>query len=215
MAARRRTTTQTGRSDIVVVNAGPVARRSSGGGGIRRRRSGGSAGAVESAAAAEAAATSRNGCRTWRSAGSGTGLLVKLSAACRACRALVDRAPSRLRCISWQPKSSLIQDIGIAAAAIAGASFGETGTVCGYGRRRDRRRLKRAGLGLVFFPGYRVGPSFSQRRQPLNRRKRRMTRQFEVVATTTTTRPGRRHGRCDGLWWYHGQLRRRRAGRGV
>jgi hypothetical protein len=30
-----------------------------------------------------------------------------------------------------KPKSRLIQDIGIAAAAIAGASFGETGTVSG------------------------------------------------------------------------------------
>lgn len=30
-----------------------------------------------------------------------------------------------------KPKSRLLQDVGIAAAAIAGASFGETGTVSG------------------------------------------------------------------------------------
>jgi hypothetical protein len=32
-----------------------------------------------------------------------------------------------------KPKSQFLQDIGIAAAAIAGASFGETGTVSGDG----------------------------------------------------------------------------------
>ena len=32
-----------------------------------------------------------------------------------------------------KPSSKLLQDIGIAAAAIAGASFGETGTVSGDG----------------------------------------------------------------------------------
>jgi hypothetical protein len=31
------------------------------------------------------------------------------------------------------PKMKLLQDIGIAAAAIAGYSFGETGTVSGHG----------------------------------------------------------------------------------
>jgi hypothetical protein len=31
----------------------------------------------------------------------------------------------------WNPSNRLIQDIGIAAAAIAGYSFGETGTVAG------------------------------------------------------------------------------------
>lgn len=32
-----------------------------------------------------------------------------------------------------KPSSQLLQDVGIAAAAIAGASFGETGTVSGHG----------------------------------------------------------------------------------
>lgn len=32
-----------------------------------------------------------------------------------------------------KPSSQLLQDVGIAAAAIAGASFGETGTVSGDG----------------------------------------------------------------------------------
>lgn len=33
----------------------------------------------------------------------------------------------------WNPRNRLIQDIGIAAAAIAGYSFGESGTVSGVG----------------------------------------------------------------------------------
>lgn len=36
-----------------------------------------------------------------------------------------------------RPSSQLLQDLGVAAAAIAGASFGETGTVSGHGDPED------------------------------------------------------------------------------
>lgn len=118
-------------NDIVVVNAGVPARRSSGG-GIRRRRSSG------------------GGRRRRRSSGggnSGNGLQSKIQSMAIggfAYAQLVKNFPTlpqvpglgRAGSVAalvyfLRPKSQLLQNIGVAAAVLAGHSFGATGQVAG------------------------------------------------------------------------------------
>lgn len=129
--ATKRTRTRAGiGNDIVVVNAGPPARRSSGG-GIRRRRSSG------------------GGRRRRRHSGgnSGAGIQTKIQSMAIGgfCYAQLvknfptlpqvpglGRAGSVAALVYFlKPKSQLLQNVGIAAAVIAGHSFGATGTVAG------------------------------------------------------------------------------------
>lgn len=133
MAAKRTRTRAGIGNDIVVVNAGgPPARRSRGGGGIRRRSSGG-------------------GKRRRRSHVSGSGASIQTKIQSMAiggfCYAQLvknfptlpqvpglGRAGSVAALVYFlKPKSQLLQNVGIAAAVIAGHSFGQTGTVAGDG----------------------------------------------------------------------------------
>ena len=128
MAARRTTATRTrSGGEIVVVNAAPVARRS-GGGGRRRRRSSGKR-------------------RRSRSGGGGTsidkriqntalgglayGLLVKNWPNMPRVPGIGRSGTVALAVYFLKPKMGLLQDLGVAAAAIAGYSFGESGSVSG------------------------------------------------------------------------------------
>lgn len=131
MAAKRTRTRAGIGNDIVVVNAGGApARRSSGGGGIRRRRSSG-------------------GKKRRRShiGSSGAGIQTKIQSMAIGgfCYAQLvknfptlpqvpglGRAGSVAALVYFlKPKSQLLQNVGIAAAVIAGHSFGQTGTVAG------------------------------------------------------------------------------------
>lgn len=130
--ARRRTATRTGTgSEIVVVNAGPPARRSSGG-GLRRRRSGGG-GRRRRSRSSGGGGNGNISTRIQNVAlgGLAYGLAVKNFPQIPRIPGIGRSGTVALAIYFLKPKSRLIQDIGIAAAAIAGASFGETGTVSG------------------------------------------------------------------------------------
>lgn len=130
MAARRRTTTARG-SDIVVVNAGnPVARRS-GGGGIRRRRSSGRKRGRSSGGGGGASIDKR--IQHTALGGLAYGLLVKNWSSMPRLPGIGRSGTVALAVYFLKPKSKLLQDLGVAAAAIAGYSFGETGSVSGDG----------------------------------------------------------------------------------
>lgn len=131
MAARRKTTTRTG-SEIVVVNAGgPPARRSRSGGSITRRRtkskrrrsSGGGGGGASIQSRLQAVALG----------GLAYGLLVKHMPNLPKIPGIGRSGTVALAVYFLKPSSRLLQDVGIAAAAIAGASFGEKGEVSGDG----------------------------------------------------------------------------------
>ncbi len=119
-----------------MVNAGPPARRS-GGGGISRRRSrskrrrrsggGGRSGHAQSGAI-------QNRIQKVALGGLAYGLLVKyLGTSIPRLPGIGRSGTIALGVYFLKPSSQLLQDVGIAAAAIAGSSFGETGTVSGDG----------------------------------------------------------------------------------
>lgn len=138
MAARRRKNMVvqhrqlgTGKTDLLVVQQpAPVARRS-GGGGIRRRRRrtrgygrltrGGSAGGVQ------------NRLTKVLLGGFAYGILVKTFPDIPRIPGIGRSGTVALAVYLMKPSSQLLQDLGVAAAAIAGSSFGETGTVSGFG----------------------------------------------------------------------------------
>ena len=129
--ARGRTTTTRSGTELVVVNAGPPARRG-GGGGIRRRRSGG--GRRRRARSSGGGGGSHNISTRIQNVALGGlayGLAVKNFPQIPRIPGIGRSGTVALAIYFLKPKSRLIQDIGIAAAAIAGASFGETGTVSG------------------------------------------------------------------------------------
>lgn len=133
--AARRTATRSG-SDIVVVNAGPPA-RASGGGGIRRRRSGGGGGRRRrrrsSGSGGGGSAGIQKRIQNVALGGLAYGLIVKHLPQLPRLPGIGRSGTVALAVYFMKPKSTLMQDVGIAAAAIAGASFGETGTVSGDG----------------------------------------------------------------------------------
>lgn len=133
--ARRRVASRAGGigSDIVVVNAGVPARRS-GGGGIRRRRSGGG-GRRRTRRRSSSKGAGGIQSRLQRTAigGLGYGLLVKHVPQLPRIPGIGRSGTVALAVYFLKPSSQLLQDIGIAAAAIAGASFGESGVVSGDG----------------------------------------------------------------------------------
>lgn len=129
MAARRTTTTRAG-TELVVVNAGPPARRSSGG-GIRRRRSGGGRRRRARSSSGGGGGNISSRIQNVALGGLAYGLAVKNFPQIPRIPGIGRSGTVALAIYFLKPKSRLIQDIGIAAAAIAGASFGETGTVSG------------------------------------------------------------------------------------
>lgn len=131
MAKRR--TVAAGKTELVVVNAGGggvarrrssggIRRRSSGGGGKRRRRSGHSGGAAHSIQAK---------IQSMSIGGFMYGQLVKNFPTLPQIPGL-GRAGSVAALVYFlKPSSTLLQNVGIAAAVLAGNSFGQTGTVAG------------------------------------------------------------------------------------
>lgn len=98
-------------------------RRSSGGSRRRRRSSGGGGGSGNVATRIQNVALG----------GLAYGLLVKHVPSIPRIPGIGRSGTVALAIYFLKPKSKLLQDLGIAAAAIAGSSFGETGTVSGDG----------------------------------------------------------------------------------
>jgi len=132
--AKRRTRTRAGiGNDIVVVNAGgPPARRRSSGGGLRRRRaSGGGRRRRSSSKGGSHSITSR--IQKVAIGGFCYGQLVKNFPALPTIPGFGRAGSVALAIYFMKPTSTLLQDMGVAAAAIAGVSFGQTGQVAGDG----------------------------------------------------------------------------------
>lgn len=123
-------------SDIVVVNAAPPARRS-GGGGIRRRRSSGGSRRRRRSGGKGAGASIQTRIQRTALGGLGYGMVRKHFPDLPTVAGLGRAGTVAAAIYFLKPSSQLLQDIGIAAAAIAGASFGETGTVSGHGDAED------------------------------------------------------------------------------
>lgn len=131
MAVRRRTAQRTSSgSEIVVVNAAPVARRSSGG-GVRRRRSRGRKRSRSGGGANGGGGNIQRRIQGVALGGLGYGLLIKNFPTLPRLPGVGRSGTVALAVYFLKPTNRILQDIGIAAAAIAGASFGETGTVSG------------------------------------------------------------------------------------
>lgn len=115
----------------MVVNAAPVARRSSGG-GVRRRRSGGKRRRRSSGGGGGGGGGNIDK-RIQNTAlgGLAYGLLVKNWGSMPRLPGIGRSGTVALAVYFMKPKSKLLQDLGVAAAAIAGYSFGETGSVSG------------------------------------------------------------------------------------
>jgi len=129
--AARKTATRSG-SEIVVVNAGPPARRASGG-AVRRRRSGSAGGGKRRRRSGGAASDHGIQKRLLGVAigGLAYGLLIKNFPTLPRLPGVGRSGTVALAVYFLKPKNRIIQDIGVAAAAIAGQSFGETGSVSG------------------------------------------------------------------------------------
>jgi hypothetical protein len=130
MAQRRAQTRVNGGkgNDVIVVQSAPLARRSSGGGIRRRRRSGkrsrsrkGSSGGIQT----RVQSTFVGGFIYGQFKKNFGGQIPKLVPG------LGTAGTVALGIALLKPSNKYLQDMGIAAAAIAGASFGETGTVSG------------------------------------------------------------------------------------
>lgn len=131
MAARRRTTTKTG-SEIVVVNAGGnTPARRTGGGGLRRRRRGRSRSRSKRSSSSSTGGVQRS-IPAVALGGLAYGLLVKYFPGMPKLPVVGRSGTVALAIYLLKPTNHIIQSVGIAAAAIAGYSFGETGSVSGY-----------------------------------------------------------------------------------
>jgi hypothetical protein len=132
MAARRRTATRSTRagSEIVVVNAGPPARRSSGG-SIAPRRRRRSKGRRKSGGGGGGSKSLQSRLQSVALGGLAYGLAIKHIPQLPRIPGIGRSGTVALAMYFLKPSSQLLQDIGIAAAAIAGASFGENGSVSG------------------------------------------------------------------------------------
>jgi hypothetical protein len=130
MAKARRTTTRSGTDLVVVQAAAPPARRSSG--GIRRRRSSGRK-RRRSVGGGGGGGTIQNRVIKTAMGGALYGMLVKNFPTLPRIPGLGRSGTVAAAIYFLRPSSPWLQDMGIAAAAIAGASFGETGNVSGDG----------------------------------------------------------------------------------
>lgn len=110
--------------------AAPVARRSSGG-GVRRRRSGGRKRRRSSSGGGGSGAGIDKRLQNTALGGLAYGLLVKNWPGMPRLPGIGRSGTVALAVYFLKPKSKLLQDLGVAAAAIAGYSFGETGSVSG------------------------------------------------------------------------------------
>src|SRR5262245_26582403 len=134
MAAARKTRTRSG-GEIVVVNASaPVARRS---GGRRRSRGGGGKGKRRRRSSGSNGASIQSRMQGVALGGLGYGLLVKNWPNMPRIPGIGRSGTIALAVYFLKPSNRLLQDMGVAAAAIAGFSFGETGTVSGQGDDDD------------------------------------------------------------------------------
>lgn len=135
MAARRRTSTRTTRSgsEIVVVNAGSPARRSSGGSVSRRRTRSRGRRRSKGGGGGGSGASIQSRLQRVALGGLAFGLLVKHFPQLPRIPGIGRSGTVALAVYFLKPSSPLLQDVGIAAAAIAGASFGEKGEVSGDG----------------------------------------------------------------------------------
>lgn len=115
----------------MVVNAAPPARRSSGG-GIRRRRSSGRRRRRSSVGSSSGGSIQNRVIKTVMG-GAMYGMLVKNFPTIPRIPGLGRSGTVAAAIYLLKPSSPWLQDLGIAAAAIAGASFGETGSVSGDG----------------------------------------------------------------------------------
>lgn len=127
--AKRRASTTTRQGIVVVQPAAPVARRRSSG-GIRRRSSGGGRRRRRSAVGSGGGGIQNRIVKTVMG-GATYGLLKKNFPQLPRIPGLGQAGSVAAIIYFMKPSSPLLQDLGIAAAAIAGASFGETGTVSG------------------------------------------------------------------------------------
>ncbi len=109
--------------------AAPVARRSSGG-GIRRRRSGGRKRRSSGGGGGGGSSIDKRIQHT-ALGGLAYGLLVKNWSNMPRLPGIGRSGTVALAVYFLKPKSKILQDLGVAAAAIAGYSFGETGSVSG------------------------------------------------------------------------------------
>lgn len=114
---------------MVVNAAAPVARRS-GGGGVRRRRSSGKRRRRSGGGGGGGGSIDKR-LQNTALGGLAYGLLVKNWSSMPRLPGIGRSGTVALAVYFLKPKSKLLQDLGIAAAAIAGYSFGETGSVSG------------------------------------------------------------------------------------
>jgi hypothetical protein len=115
----------------VVNAAAPVARRSSGGGRRRARSSGGRKRRRSSSSGGGGGGAIDKRIQNTALGGLAYGLLVKNWSSMPRLPGIGRSGTVALAVYFMKPKSKLLQDLGVAAAAIAGYSFGETGTVSG------------------------------------------------------------------------------------
>lgn len=114
-----------------MVNAGPPARRASGG-SLRRRRSGGGGGRRRRRSSGGGGSNNiATRIQNVALGGLAYGLAIKYFPNIPRLPVIGRSGTVALAVYFLKPKSRLLQDVGIAAAAIAGSSFGETGTVSG------------------------------------------------------------------------------------
>lgn len=111
-----------------MVNAAPVARRS-GGGGRRRRRSSGKRRRSRGGGGSHQSIDKR--IQNTALGGLAYGLLVKNWPNMPRVPGIGRSGTVALAVYFLKPKMGLLQDLGVAAAAIAGYSFGESGSVSG------------------------------------------------------------------------------------
>lgn len=110
--------------------AAPVARRSSGG-SVRRRRSSGGRKRRRSSGGGGGGGNIHSRLQNTALGGLAYGLLVKNWQSMPRLPGIGRSGTVALAVYFLKPKSKLLQDLGVAAAAIAGYSFGETGSVSG------------------------------------------------------------------------------------
>lgn len=117
----------------MVVNAAqPLARRSGGGGGRRRRRSSGRR-RRSSVGGSGGGGSIDKRIQNTALGGLAFGLLKKNWPNMPKVPGVGASGTVALAVYFLKPKNKLLQDVGVAAAAIAGYTFGETGTVAGDG----------------------------------------------------------------------------------
>lgn len=134
--ARTRTRTTRSGSEIVVVQANPPARRS-GGGAIRRRRSSGGGKRRRRSRVGGGGGSIQSHLQNVALGGLAYGLIVKNVPQLPSIPGIGRSGTVALAIYFLKPSSKILRDVGVAAAAIAGYSFGSTGSVAGTSDDED------------------------------------------------------------------------------